>query len=128
MAFPKRHPLGKPSTMGENFLSPGTRYLKPDSYLHREQAGLRQRGKLRLTESATRISAPASTYGCSTDIRRGKSQPYITTPKRTYIFAGDGVIPLAGKSVFAPLGSRHTTPILSFPTTKNAGCWKKRSS
>lgn len=104
----------------ENFLHPNA--LEADSYFIENMQAACDSGKLRLIESDTNL-CPGIGLRLFDGHTPGQIAPYITTPERTYVFAGD-VIPLAAS--VSPPGSRHTIPILSFPTTRKCGCWKKR--
>ena len=75
MAFPNAiHWVSR--AQWENFLHPNA--LEADSYFIENMQAVYDSGKLRLIEM-TRISAPASTCGCSTDIRRGNRTLYHDT-------------------------------------------------
>ncbi len=94
----------------DNFLHPNA--LEADSYFIENMQAVADSGKLRLIESDTHL--------CSgIDLRLfdghtpGQIAPYITTPERTYIFAGD-VIPLAASVSPAWISAYDTYPVASY--------------
>lgn len=90
MAFPNAtHWVSR--TQWENFLHPNA--LEADSYFIENMQATYDSGKLRLIESDTNL-CPGIDLRLFDGHTPGQIAPYITTPERTYVFAGD-VIPLA---------------------------------
>ncbi len=94
----------------ENFLHPNA--LEKDSYFIENMQAVEESGKLYLIDGETQL--------CSTVNLRlfdghtpGQIAPYITTPERTYVFAGD-VIPLAASVSPEWISAYDTYPVLSY--------------
>ena len=69
-------------------------------------------GKLRLIESDTNL-CPGIDLRLFDGHTPGQIAPYITTPKRTYVFAGD-VIPLAASVSPLWISAYDTCPVVSY--------------
>ena len=79
---------------------------------HRKHAGRLRQRKLRLIESDTNL-CPGIDLRLFDGHTPGQIAPYITTPKRTYIFAGD-VIPLAASVSPLWISAYDTYPVVSY--------------
>ena len=75
------------------------------------------------SSKATRIFAPVSTYGCSTDIHRDKSH---LTSRHLSAHTSSQAMSSRWRQVFHLSGSPHTTLVPSYPTTRKCECWKRR--
>ena len=94
----------------ENFLHPNA--LEADSYFIENMQAACDSGKLRLIESDTNL-CPGIGLRLFDGHTPGQIAPYITTPERTYVFAGD-VIPLAASVSPAWISAYDTYPVVSY--------------
>ena len=94
----------------ENFLHPNA--LEADSYFIENMQATYDSGKLRLIESDTNL-CPGIDLRLFDGHTPGQIAPYITTPKRTYVFAGD-VIPLAASVSPLWISAYDTCPVVSY--------------
>ena len=109
MAFPNAiHWVGR--AQWENFLHPNA--LEADSYFIENMQAAYDSGKLRLIESDTNL-CPGIDLRLFDGHTPGQIVPYITTPERTYIFAGD-VIPLAASVSPLWISAYDTYPVVSY--------------
>ena len=109
MAFPNAiHWVSR--AQWENFLHPNA--LEADSYFIENMQAAYDSGKLRLIEGDTNL-CPGIDLRLFDGHTPGQIAPYITTPKRTYIFAGD-VIPLAASVSPLWISAYDTYPVVSY--------------
>ena len=109
MAFPNAtHWVSR--TQWENFLHPNA--LEADSYFIENMQATYDSGKLRLIESDTNL-CPGIDLRLFDGHTPGQIAPYITTPERTYVFAGD-VIPLAASVSPLWISAYDTCPVVSY--------------
>lgn len=94
----------------ENFLHPNA--LEADSYFTENMQAVADNGHLRLIENDTSL-CPGITLRLHDGHTPGQIVPYITTPERTFIFAGD-VIPLAASVSPLWISAYDTFPLLSY--------------
>lgn len=109
MAFPNAtHWVSR--AQWENFLHPNA--LEAGSYFIENMQAVSDHGKLCLIESDTELclGIRLRLFDGHTP---GQIAPYITTPARTYVFAGD-VIPLAASVSPAWISAYDTWPVVSY--------------
>lgn len=94
----------------ENFLHPNA--LEKDSYFIENMQAVEDSGKLCLIDGETQL-CPTVNLRLFDGHTPGQIAPYITTPERTYVFAGD-VIPLAASVSPEWISAYDTYPVLSF--------------
>lgn len=94
----------------ENFLHPNA--LEADSYFIENMQAVYDSGKLRLIDRDTTL-CPGIDLRLFDGHTPGQIAPYITTPGRTYLFAGD-VIPLAASVSPLWISAYDTYPVLSY--------------
>ena len=94
----------------ENFLHPNA--LEADSYFIENMQATYDSGKLRLIESDTNL-CPGIDLRLFDGHTPGQIAPYIATPERTYVFAGD-VIPLAASVSPLWISAYDTCPVVSY--------------
>ena len=94
----------------ENFLHPNA--LEKDSYFIENMQAVEESGKLCLIDQETQL-CPAVNLRLFDGHTPGQIAPYITTPERTYVFAGD-VIPLAASVSPAWISAYDTCPVTSY--------------
>ena len=94
----------------ENFLHPNA--LEADSYFLENMQAVADAGKLRIIEKETAL-CPEINLRLFDGHTPGQIAPYITTPERTYVFAGD-VIPLSASVSPAWISAYDTYPVLSY--------------
>lgn len=94
----------------ENFLHPNA--LEKDSYFRENMQAVADNGKLRLIEEDTRL-CPTVNLRLFDGHTPGQIAPYIATPERTYVFAGD-VIPLEASVSPEWISAYDTFPVLSY--------------
>ena len=109
MAFPNAiHWVSR--AQWENFLHPNA--LEADSYFIENMQAVYDSGKLRLIENDTNL-CPGIDLRLFDGHTPGQIAPYITTPERTYVFAGD-VIPLAASVSPLWISAYDTYPVVSY--------------
>lgn len=94
----------------ENFLHPNA--LEKDSYFIENMQAVAEGGKLRLIDEDTQL-CPTVNLRLFDGHTPGQIAPYITTPERTYVFAGD-VIPLVASVSPEWISAYDTYPVLSY--------------
>lgn len=94
----------------ENFLHPNA--LEKDSYFIENMQAVEENGKLCLIDQETQL-CPVVNLRLFDGHTPGQIAPYITTPERTYVFAGD-VIPLAASVSPAWISAYDTFPVTSY--------------
>lgn len=94
----------------ENFLHPNA--LEAESYFTENMQAVADNGYLRLIENDTSLCR-GITLRLYDGHTPGQIAPYITTPERTFIFAGD-VIPLAASVSPLWISAYDTFPVLSY--------------
>ena len=94
----------------ENFLHPNV--LEKDSYFIENMQAVEESGKLCLIDGETQLCS-AVNLRLFDGHTPGQIAPYITTPGRTYVFAGD-VIPLAASVSPEWISAYDTYPVLSY--------------
>ena len=94
----------------ENFLHPNA--LEKDSYFIENMQAVEESGKLCLIDGETQLCS-AVNLRLFDGHTPGQIAPYITTPERTYVFAGD-VIPLAASVSPEWISAYDTYPVLSY--------------
>lgn len=94
----------------ENFLHPNA--LERDSYFPENMLPVANSGKLCLIDSDTEL-CPGVQLRLYNGHTPGQIVPYIDTPERTYVFAGD-VIPLAASLSAAWISAYDTYPVCSY--------------
>ena len=94
----------------ENFLHPNA--LEADSYFIENMQTVCENSKLCLIENDTTL-CPGINLRLFDGHTPGQIVPYVTTPERTYVFAGD-VIPLAASVSPAWISAYDTCPLVSY--------------
>lgn len=94
----------------ENFLHPNA--LEKDSYFIENMQAIEDNGLLRLIDTDTPL-CPDIDLRIYDGHTPGQIVPYITTPERTYVFAGD-VIPLAASVSPDWISAYDTYPVISY--------------
>lgn len=94
----------------ENFLHPNA--LEKDSYFRENMQAVADSGKLRLIEEDTPL-CPTVNLRLFDGHTPGQIAPYIATPERTYVFAGD-VVPLEASVSPEWISAYDTFPVLSY--------------
>ena len=94
----------------ENFLHPNA--LEKASYFIENMQAVEESGKLCLIDGETQL-CPTVNLRLFDGHTPGQIAPYITTPERTYVFAGD-VIPLAASVSPEWISAYDTYPVLSY--------------
>ena len=94
----------------ENFLHPNA--LEADSYFPENMQAVADNGKLRLIDTDTDL-CPGIRLRLFDGHTPGQIAPYIATPRRTYVFAGD-VIPLAASVSPGWISAYDTYPVASY--------------
>lgn len=94
----------------ENFLHPNA--LEKDSYFIENMQAIEDSGLLRLIDTDTPL-CPDIDLRIYDGHTPGQIVPYITTPERTYVFAGD-VIPLAASVSPDWISAYDTYPVISY--------------
>lgn len=94
----------------ENFLHPNA--LEKDSYFIENMQAIEDSGLLRLIDTDTPL-CPDIDLRIYDGHTPGQIVPYITTPERTYVFAGD-VIPLAVSVSPDWISAYDTYPVISY--------------
>lgn len=94
----------------ENFLHPNA--LEKDSYFIENMQAIHDNGLLRLIDTDTPL-CPDIDLRIYDGHTPGQIVPYITTPERTYVFAGD-VIPLAVSVSPDWISAYDTYPVISY--------------
>lgn len=94
----------------ENFLHPNA--LEKDSYFIENMQAIEDSGLLRLIDTDTFL-CPDIDLRIYDGHTPGQIVPYITTPERTYVFAGD-VIPLAVSVSPDWISAYDTYPVISY--------------
>lgn len=118
MAFPNAiHWVSR--AQWENFLHPNA--LEADSYFIENMQAVYDSGKLRLIENDTNL-CPGIDLRLFDGHTPGQIAPYT---RHLSALMSSPAMSSRWRQASRPSGSRHTTPILSFPTTKKCGCWKK---
>lgn len=109
VTFPKaRHWVSR--AQWENFLTPNA--LEKDSYFPENMLAVKEAGLLQLITEDTRLS-PAIDLHLYHGHTPGQIVPYIHSPRRTYVFAGD-VIPLAASLSPEWISAYDTYPVTSY--------------
>ena len=93
-----------------NYLSPNA--LEKDSYFRENMQAVYDSGKLRLIDDDTEL-CPSVRLRLFDGHTPGQIAPYISTPERTYIFAGD-VIPLEASVSPEWISAYDTFPVISY--------------
>lgn len=94
----------------ENFLHPNA--LEKDSYFPENIQAVTDSGKLQLIDEDTQL-CPSIRLRLFDGHTPGQIAPYITTPERTYVFAGD-VIPLEASVSPEWISAYDTYPVVSY--------------
>lgn len=94
----------------ENFLHPNA--LEKDSYFPENMQVIEERGLLRLIDTDTEL-CPGVDLRLFDGHTPGQIAPYIRTPERTFVFAGD-VIPLAASVSPEWISAYDTFPVTSY--------------